>query len=586
MVGRLPSALLAGLLRPQVGRLGFVLAASAAASGLGLAQPWLTKLLIDEGLTARRMDVVAWYAVALLASAGLGAAIGAANRWAYLTLSGQMLFALRERVFAHLQRLPPSFFGRRGTGDILARLDGDVAEVQRFAVDSLLAAVNALLVLAGTVAAMALLCPRLLLPAFVLLPLQVGWMRHMRPKIAALTRRLREQNGELTAFFVENIMAMKLVQAVGAETREANRLAALNRSYLGQLRRTEMLGFAAASLPTLLNGVAAAAIFLIGGFLMIRGELTLGALIAFTVYLGRAGGPVNTLLGLLLAQRRARVSFERIAEILEERPAVLAPAEPVGLPPQARGEIVIQGVRFAYPGQAPLFDRLDAVIPAASKLGIVGVSGVGKSTLIDLLHRHYDPDSGCILLDGIDLRRLDPAELRRRVAVVAQDSPLVTGSIAANIRYAAPDASDEQVMRAAVAAEIAHLGLDTPVAERGISLSGGERQRLAIARALLQDPLVLVLDEATSAVDREAERRIAAAIDRLFGDRTRIVISHHPDVLADAGRILELTSGGLVDRRVVRQAHHEEKQRPHPELVGIAAERIRSADNDEGRLEA
>ncbi|CUW39596.1 putative ABC transporter [Magnetospirillum sp. XM-1] len=533
------------LLRPHLGSVALVLGASAAASALALAQPWLAKRLIDDGLIARQMPVVAATCALILGAALLALGVGAFNRWHYLTLSGKVLFALRERVFGHLQRLPPTYFARRSTGEILSRIDGDVAEVQRFVVDTVLATVNAVLVLAGTLAVMAALAPQLLAPAFVLLPLQIVVARRLRPRMERLVRRLRERNGEMSGFLVHGLQSMKLIQAMGGEARDAARFSALNRHYLDDLRRAELFSAVAGGIPGLLNGLAAAAVFLAGGLLVMEGTVTVGALVAFTLYLGRAVGPVNTLLGLILAQRRARVSLDRVMEILDEPVAVENPPVPLALPATAAGAIRLDAVTFSYGGGGPVFSGLDAVIPAGAKVGLVGASGIGKSTLVDLLHRHYDPDRGRILLDGVDLRHLDLAELRRRIAVVAQDSPVVAGTIADNIRLAAPDADDRTVERAAALAEIGHLGLDTLVGERGATLSGGERQRLAIARALLLDPLVLVLDEAVSAVDLESGRRIARTIDTLFHHRTRIVISHHPDALAGAGLILELTPAGL-----------------------------------------
>lgn len=536
------------LLRPHLGSAALVLGASAVASALALAQPWLAKHLIDEGLIARQMPVIALTCGLILGVAVLALGVGAFNRWHYLTLSAKVLFALRERVFGHLQRLPPTYFARRSTGEILSRIDGDVAEVQRFIVDTLLATVNAVLVLAGTLAVMAALAPQLLAPAFVLLPLQVLVARRLRPRMERLVRRLRERNGEMSGFLVHSLQSMKLIQAMGGEARDAARFQALNRHYLDDLRRAELFSAVAGGIPGLLNGLAAAAVFLAGGALVMNDAMTVGALVAFTMYLGRAVGPVNTLLGLILAQRRARVSLDRVMEILDETVAVENPPVPVPLPASAAGAIRFEAVAFSYGGDGPVFSGLDAMIPAGVKVGLVGASGIGKSTLIDLLHRHYDPDHGRIVLDGTDLRHLDLAELRRRVAVVAQDSPVVAGTIADNIRLAAPDADDQAVERAAGLAEITHLGLETMVGERGTTLSGGERQRLAIARALLLDPLVLVLDEAVSAVDHDSGRRIARAIDTLFFDRTRIVISHHADALEGAERILELTPAGLLPR--------------------------------------
>ncbi len=546
-----------GLVRPHFGRLAAVLGMSAALSGVGLAQPYLTKLIIDDGLLAGRLDFVAWLCAAMLAAAVLGAGLAALNRWHYVTLSGRILFALRERVFAHLQRLSPAFYARRPLGDVVSRLDGDVAELQRFAVDGLLAAVNAVLVLGGTLAAMLLLSPKLTLLALVALPAQMLVTIFLRPVVERQTRRLREANGVLTGFLLDNLSRMKLVQASGAAGRERARLSILNASYLRDLRRAELTGQAGAAVPGLLGGIATALVFLAGGALVVDGALTIGAWVAFTAYLARAAGPVATLLGLWLAQKRARVSLQRVRALLDEPPAVSEAAQPLSLPPGGRGEIRFEDVRFAFDPANPVLAGVSATIAGGTKAGIVGISGAGKSTLVDLLHRHYDPQSGRILLDGVDLRALRLDELRRRIAVVGQDVQLVAGSIADNIRYAVPDAMDAAVEQAARLAQVLEDWpdrLDTPVGERGLALSGGQRQRVAIARAILQDPLVLVLDEATAAVDDGRERLIGEALDRLFAGRTRIVVSHRPAPLAGAAQILGLDGGRIVTRRLASVA--------------------------------
>jgi ATP-binding cassette subfamily B protein len=276
----------------------------------------------------------------------------------------------------------------------------------------------------------------------------------------------------------------------------------------------------------------------------------LGSLIAFSIYLARATGPVQTLFGLYVGLVRAKISLARVLELLAILPAVRPPADPVALSENLNGEIALEAVRFRYaPDLPPILDGADLVVPAGGKIGVIGPSGTGKTTLIDLLHRHYDPEAGAIRLDGIDLRAATLGDLRRRIAVIAQDTALVSGTLADNIRYAAPEASASEIAEAARLAQLMPFvnslpeGLETQVGWRGLALSGGQRQRVAIARALLQNPRVLILDEATSAIDLANESRILEAIDRLFAGRTRILISHRPETLIGCDRIVRLNAG-------------------------------------------
>ena len=545
-----------GFVRPHTRRLTAVLLLSIVATAIALVQPYLTKLLIDDGLLPGQLDLVAGLCGLMLAAAVLGGLLGAFNRWLYVTASGRILFAMRESVFRHLLSLHPGFFARSRSGDLMSRLDGDIAEIQRFSVDALLALINGVLALAGSLALMIALSWELSLLAFVLLPAKYLFLRKVRPRVERLTRALRERVAEITSFFFDTLPAAKFIQSVAAEDRETERLAGLNRRYLGDVLRLQMTNYYAAAIPNLMTLAGTALVFLAGGYMMVQGALTLGTLIAFTAYMARATGPVQTLLGLYLGVRRAKVSLQRVMELTAHPPAVRPPEKPVALPADAGGEIRIEGVTFRHEEMADdVFSGAGLVIHAGSKVGLFGVSGVGKSTLIDLLHRHYDPHRGRILLDGVDLRDLDLAELRSRIAVVAQDIVLFAVSIADNIRYAVPHATEEQVREVAALAQIDEFirslpqGYDTPVGERGTTLSAGQRQRLAIARALLQDPLVLVLDEATSAVDQAAETRIMAEVDRLFAGRTRLVITHRHESLRGASMIVELAGGQFYDRK-------------------------------------
>lgn len=540
-------------LRPRWGRLALVLTLSLVASGLGLLQPWLTKLLIDDGLVARRMDMVWTVAVALLVVSLLSIAVGGINRWAYVDLSSRVLFAFRERVYAHLLTLSPRFYARRKTGDIMVRLDGDIAELQRFVTDSGLAVVNGVIVLLGCLGFMLALSPTLTAIAFVLLPLQVLYLRLMRPRVEAGTRALRARAGDIASYLVERLRAMRLVQSAGAGRRESAALAAHNGRYRDDLIRLQLLSYFSGAGPGFLNGLATAILFVAGGAMVINEALTLGTLIAFSVYMGRASGPVQTFLGLYMALARARVSLDRVRELMDEKPLVTDPASPSSLPDQPRGAVRFEAVSFAHDGRAePVMNDVTLDIPAGSKVLVSGPSGAGKSTFADLLVRFYDPDQGRVTLDGVDLRDLKVSDLRRAVALVAQDTLLMTGTIADNIRYACPDATDAEVMAAAEAAQLGPMidglpaGIDTPLPELGLTLSGGQRQRVAIARAILQKPRVLILDEATSGLDAETEASLSGALDDLFTQSTRIIISHNPRGVHGADMVVTIDKGRVL----------------------------------------
>lgn len=544
-------AWLYGFVRPQLRAIAVLLGLSLGASLLVLAQPWLTKTLIDEGLLAKDFGLLVQVAVAMIAVGLIGTALSGINRYLHTRLSGRILFALRDDLYRHLQQLSPAFYGRKRIGDILSRLDGDVAEIQRFAVDSLFSAVSSLIGLIGAVSLMLLLSWQLSLLLALLIPVEVLWLRWMRRKVEREVRSLRERSADVSSFLVETLPAMKFIQAAGQQAREARRLEGLGQGYMRQLLRVQVTEFFTHAVPGTLTSLSRACAFLIGGYWVIQGTWQLGALIAFSTYLGMAVGPVQSLLGLYVALQRMTVSLGRVMELQQEPVPVRPPVTPVPLP-DGPGTLRLEGVHFAHEQRAgAVLEGVDAEIPAGLKVAISGASGVGKSTLIDLLQRFYDPDQGRILLDGVDLRELDLLALRRRIAVVSQDIVLFRGTLAENLAYSAPDGSREALERVVRLARLdglvasLPLGLDNPLGERGQQLSGGQKQRIAIARALLQAPLILVLDEATSAVDEATEREVIAAIDQLFAGRTRILISHRPSTLAEADLHLRLEQGRL-----------------------------------------
>jgi ATP-binding cassette subfamily B protein len=544
--------------RPHRLAIAGLLGLSVCASLLVLVQPWLTKLLIDDGLLARNFPMLVLIAVLMIIAGLLGTALSGINRYLHTRLSGRILFALRDDLYRHLQTLSPSFYGQRRIGDLMSRLDGDVAEIQRFAVDSLFSAVSSVIGLVCAVAMLLTLSWKLSLLALVLIPLDVLWLRWMRRKVERDVRQLRERSADMSSFMVETLPVMKFIQSAGQQQRESRRLETLGQGYMSQLLRLQVTEFFTQAVPGTLTSLSRACAFLIGGYWVVQGTWQLGALIAFSTYLGMAVGPVQSLLGLYVAIQRMTVSLGRVMELRGEEPTVLTPVEPKPMP--ASGELRFDDVHFSHPGRPTTLRGIEARIPYGLKVALSGGSGVGKSTLIDLLQRHHDPQSGRVLLGDVDLRELDLFQLRRRIAVVSQDIVLFRGSLADNLAYAVPDASREAITEVARLAQLDSLieslpeGLDSPLGERGQQLSGGQKQRIAIARALLQDPLILVLDEATSAVDEATEREVIEAIDRLFAGRTRILISHRPSTLADADLRFELLDGVLTSKTVLHEA--------------------------------
>ena len=365
---------------------------------------------------------------------------------------------------------------------------------------------------------------------------------------------MRDRSANIGTFLIETLQGMKLVVAMNGQERANREFRARNHSFVESVVDMRKLGYLSGGLPGMILGVGGAIIFLIGGWRVIEGTISVGTLVGFLTYQVRLFGPAQALMGLYASVATARVSLKRVHEILDapveviERPGALVPG-------RVHGDVILDHVRCAHDRGGPILDEVSLAIRAGERVAIVGRSGEGKSTIADLLVRHIDPDAGRILLDGRDLRDLQLAELRRTVVVVDQDPFIFNAPIGENIRYSCPDASDTEVLAAARSAGLGDFidrlpeGLATPVGERGRALSAGERQRVAIARAFLADPAVLVLDEATGSLDPMTEAQVVSGYEAVMRGRTTIVISHRPELARRADRVVVLDGGRIVDTR-------------------------------------
>lgn len=534
-------------LKPYAPRLILVLLGSLVATGLNLAQPWISKLMIDEALMKRDWDMLVKIAALMMGATVGGFAVNALVSYRYVSLSAQMLFDMRVGLLRHLQRLSPRFYGSFRLGDLMSRLNSDVSDVQRVAGDTLLSVLSNVLFFTGSVGMMLWLDWKLFLVGMVLVPFAVMSFLHFQRRMTDLTRQMRERGADIGSMLADTILGMRTVNALGAEEHEANRFATANSGFVATMLRMQTTSYLTGALPGTIVTASSAAVILYGGKQIIDGTMTIGALVAFITYHGRLLGPVQALMGLTASLATARVALARIFELFDTAPEVVEAAKPWPLPLISR-EIRLENVTMHH-GREPVLENASLSIPAGSLTAILGASGAGKSTLADLLVRLCDPVAGRVLIDDMDLRDLSLADLRSRVLLVDQAPFLFNASIAGNIAFARPDAMPHEIAAAACAAGLEPLlgrlpeGMATRTGERGLALSAGERHRIAIARALLHQPDVLILDEPTAALDEETERMVALGLRRALPQATLIVITHKPALAEMADHVIRIERG-------------------------------------------
>jgi ATP-binding cassette subfamily B protein len=552
-----PKALLAlvpYLLRYKA-RIGGALVAVALAVGATLAVPFAIRRMIDFGFSAASAGLIDTYFLGLVGVAAL-LAIASGMRFYFVTTLGERIAAdLRTDVFAHLTRLDAAFFDKARIGELLSRLTADTTQMKSAFGATAAVALRNFFLFVGAVALMVFTAPKLSAYVLVAIPVIVLPLVASGRLVRKRSRNAQDTLAEASAYAGESLAAVRVMQSFGAEAATVRYFSRAVEAAYAAARNATAARAVLTIVVIFLVFTSVVCVLWLGAQDVLSGQITGGMLSQFVLFALLGAGALGELSGVWSEGLAAAGAAGRIAEILNVEPKIVAPANPLPLPAPCRGEICFEGVSFSYPSRPEdaALHGLSLTVKPGERVAIVGPSGAGKSTLFQLLLRFYDPDEGRILLDGADIAKLDPAELRRQIRSVPQDPMIFHASIADNIRYGLPEASDEAVRAAATRAAADGFvralpeGYETMAGERGVTLSAGERQRLAIARAIIADAPVLLLDEATSALDSENETAVQSALAEVTAARTTLVIAHRLATVLAADRILVMENGRLIE---------------------------------------
>jgi len=537
------------------GRILAALAALLLASAMTLVMPIAVRRVIDLGFTEGGRGLINAYFGVLLLVVGLLALASASRYYFVITLGERVVADLRAAVFGHLTSLDPAFFDQAKSGEIVSRLTADTTQVKAAFGASISIALRNLFLFIGAVALMVFTSPKLSALVLVAIPVIVLPLVMSGRAVRRRSRAAQDRLADASAYAAEAIGAVRTMQAFGMERNTALRFSAAAEEAFEAARLSTTMRAFLTGIGLFLVSASVVGVLWYGAQDVMAGTMSAGQLSQFVLYAVFAASSLGQLSEVYGELAQAAGAAERLGEILAAEPSVKPPAHPRPLPQPSLGTLAFEDVHFAYPTRSDqrALHGLSFRVAAGERVALVGPSGAGKSTVLQLLLRFYDPQQGTIRVDGLPIAEVDPLALRLRMALVPQEPTVFATSVLDNIRYGRPDASEEEVRRAAELASADGFiralpqGYATPIGERGVTLSGGQRQRLAIARAILKDAPILLLDEATSALDAESEKKVQGALDRLMEGRTTLVIAHRLATVRSADRILVMDGGQIVE---------------------------------------
>ena len=521
-------------------------------AGMELIPPLFQRAIVDEVIEARDLTRLGTLVGLLLGTYSLRLLVNVGDMYIRHALGERFILDLRVRLYAYLQRLSLSFFERTSTGELMSRVTNDVNALEQFVTHgSALTAVD-LLRLVGAAIVLFLLDWRLALLVLLPVPVLAVALRYFNTRVRPIYRRVRDRLGDINARLQDSLSGIRVIQAFGQEEREMERFAVESESYYQA--RVQGIRYWSTFFPAMHFVASLGTVIVLGcgAVMVVRGELSLGTMIAFLSYITSLYQPINRLTEIDNVFQQAIAAGERIFELLDVMPEIKDAPETIELP-HIRGEVAFHNVSFRYSTGDEVLRDVTFRMAAGEMVALVGPSGAGKTSIANLLCRFYDPTQGRITVDGHDLCKVKLASLRKQVAVVLQDTFLFNTTVRENLLYGKPDATDEELITAAKTAYAHDFimalpdGYDTEIGERGVKLSGGQKQRLALARAILADPRILILDEATSSVDAEAEYLIQQALESVLKGRTSLVIAHRLSTIRDADKIIALEEGRIIE---------------------------------------